>query len=152
MAARRAFLGVKLPGRVEVLGRDPWRLVDSAHTRESAASLARFVEGLGASRRRFVLSVSLDKDLGSILDALLGLAQEVVVTRAEPVRALDPAEVAARIAERRPDVHVRVVEDPAAAVRLAVADLPPDALLCVAGSVYLAGVARQVLLEEGSGS
>ena len=42
----------------------------------------------------------------------------------------------------------RVVPDPQRAVREAAEGLGPEDLLCAAGSVYLAGIARRVLLRD----
>jgi folylpolyglutamate synthase/dihydropteroate synthase len=136
---------VSLPGRIEVIQTEPWVVIDSAHTRESVRALATVLEGVPARSRHFVLSVALDKALEPMLDLLLPLANELTLTRAEPIRAVDPADVAARILSRRPDVVVNVVEDPNQAVLGARTALAPDGLLCFVGSIYLAGIARRVL-------
>ncbi len=147
-AARRALSRVRLPGRIEVVERDPWVIVDGAHTRESIRGLIAWLAPLRVARRRFVLSVALDKALDPILDLVLPLADEIVLTRAEPVRALDPQEVARRIRARDDRVELRVEEDPDVAVRSAREGLAADELLCVTGSVYLAGIARRVLVPR----
>jgi dihydrofolate synthase/folylpolyglutamate synthase len=146
-AAQRAFARVSLPGRIEVVERDPWVVIDSAHTRESVRALIGVLEDVPVRSRHFVLSVSRDKALDGMLELLLPFANELTATRAEPIRALDPAELAARAASRGKGVAVHVVEDPREAVRAARARLGRDGLLCVVGSVYLAGIARSVLLR-----
>ncbi len=150
-AGRRALAGVRLPGRIEVLGREPWVVVDGAHTAESVRGLVDWLASLPVGRRRFVVSVGLDKALDRIVDRLLPVADEVVVTRAEPIRAIDPSDVAARIRARAAaagtKVDVRSVEDPEQAIAEARVSLPADELLCVTGSVYLAGIARRVLVR-----
>lgn len=145
-AAARALPGLQLPGRIEVVEERPWVVIDGAHTRESVRGLAAWLDRLPPCRRRFVLSVSLDKALDPMLDLLLPLADEVVATRADPDRGLDPAEIARRIEARGGRVAVRVVEPADAAVREARASLAPDEMLCVVGSIYLAGIARRVLV------
>ncbi len=154
-AGQRAFSGIRLPGRVEVVEREPWVVIDGAHTRESIRALAVWLDGIPVAGRHFVLSVALDKALDPILDLLLPLADELTLTRAEPIRALDPAELAASIALRRRDVGswnrdvtIRVVEDPEEAIRSARAALSPDSLLCIVGSMYLAGIGRRVLVPR----
>ncbi|UCE87291.1 MAG: bifunctional folylpolyglutamate synthase/dihydrofolate synthase [Deltaproteobacteria bacterium] len=144
-AARRGLAQVALPGRIELLGRRPWTLVDSAHTAASARALAGVLEALPRRRLCLVLSVSVGKSLAEILDAWLPLASEVIATRAEPVRSLAPDALAARVRESAPGVAVRVVAEPQRAIRAGLETLAPDDLLCVAGSVYLAGIARTVL-------
>jgi hypothetical protein len=48
----------------------------------------------------------------------------------------------------RPGLRVDLVEDPLVAVQAAYKTLGADDLLCIAGSVYMAGRGRQALVEE----
>jgi len=143
-----ALASARLPGRAELLRRRPAILVDSAHTPASAVALARVLDELGSPPTRFVLSISADKDRRAILEALLRHARSVTVTRAEPTRSLAPSEVADAIRALSPEVPVRVVPNPHLALRAAAEGLGPDDCLCVAGSVYLAGIARRVLAVD----
>ena len=143
-AAPRGFAAARLPGRAELLARAPWILVDAAHTARSARALAQVIAGLPRRRTQLVLSISADKDLAAILDALLPLANAVTVTRAEPRRSLDPARIAEAIRRAAPQLELRVVPNPHLALRAAAEALAPDDLLCATGSVYLAGIARGV--------
>ena len=150
-AAAAALPKVSLPARIEVVELDPWVVIDSAHTRDSAAALRGFLNHLDAERVHFVLSVSLDKTLEPILDALIPESdaadvEAVTVTRAEPIRAHDPEWVASELARLRPSIAVRVIPDPHEAIRRSREELPRATMLCVAGSVYLAGIARRVLV------
>jgi dihydrofolate synthase/folylpolyglutamate synthase len=129
---------------VEVLSRSPWIVVDAAHTAASARALAEVLQRIGRSVH-LVLSVSAGKDTAAILDALLPCAASLTLTRAEPARSLTPAEVAAAARVRAPELPQRVVSDPHLALRAAREALGPDDLLCVAGSIYLAGIARSTL-------
>lgn len=138
--------GASLPGRAEVVERAPWVIVDSAHTAASARALAAVLERI-AVPVHLVLSVSAGKDTRAILEALLPHAGAVTLTRAEPVRSLDPGEIAAVAREVRDDLPLRVVPNPHLAVRAAREGLAADGGLCAAGSVYLAGIARRVLRD-----
>jgi hypothetical protein len=60
--------------------------------------------------------------------------------------------VAAACRAARPGLAVRVVPNPHLALRAAAEGLAPDDLLCVAGSVYLAGIARRVLRGADPGA
>jgi len=81
-----------------------------------------------------------------MLELLLPLAGELTLTCADPVRGLAPAEIARRIGSRAAEIEVHLADDPGQAIRDARASLAPDALLCVVGSVYLAGIARRELI------
>jgi dihydrofolate synthase/folylpolyglutamate synthase len=144
-AAAAGLAPVRLPGRIELLGSAPWRIADSAHTAASARALAEALARFPARRARLVLSVSAGKDLAAILDALLPRFESVTVTRAEPTRSLKPADVAAAVRAAAPGAAVRAVPNPHLALRAAREGLGEGDLVCAAGSVYLAGLARQVL-------
>jgi dihydrofolate synthase/folylpolyglutamate synthase len=120
-------------------------IVDAAHTAASARALARVLAAFPRRRTHLVLSVSAGKDLAAILEACLPLASEVTLTRAEPRRSLEPAEIAAAVRAAAPGLPLHVVPNPHLALRAAAEALGPGDCLCATGSVYLAGLARAVL-------
>jgi dihydrofolate synthase/folylpolyglutamate synthase len=144
-AAARGLAVAELPGRIEMLGREPALLVDAAHTAASARALAQTLAHIPRRRTRLVLSVSSGKDTASILEALLPAADEVTVTRAEPTRSLAADEIATAVRRAEPHLPLEIVPDPHVAVRTACEGLRREDLLCVTGSVYLAGIARRLL-------
>jgi dihydrofolate synthase/folylpolyglutamate synthase len=144
-AAAKGLAALRLPGRLELVGRAPWVVIDAAHTPASAEALARALDALPRRRARLVLSVSAGKDLDAILAALLPRFDEVTVTRAEATRSLGAGDVARAVRAAAPGVSLRAVPNPFLAVRAAREGLGAGDLLCVAGSVYLAGIARRVL-------
>jgi dihydrofolate synthase/folylpolyglutamate synthase len=144
-AAALAFETAALPGRVEIRSRSPWIVIDGAHTAASARALAETLRRIPRRRSHLVLSVSGGKDLAAICDALVPEADVVTVTRAEPVRSLDPKLVADAVRAIGGDVELRVVPNPHLALRAAREALAPDDLLVASGSFYLAGIARRVL-------
>jgi dihydrofolate synthase/folylpolyglutamate synthase len=147
--APRAFAAVELPGRIEILSREPWIVVDGAHTAVSARALAATLRRIPRERSHLVLSVSAGKDLQAICEALAPEADVVTVTRAEPVRSLDPQLVADAVRAVAGRADVRVVPNPHLALRAARDAIQPGGLLCASGSFYLAGIARRVLRERG---
>jgi len=134
--------GCALPARAEVLRERPWIVVDGAHTTASLAALAQSLDRIPAASRRFVVSAGRGKALPALAALLEGAAQ-VVVTRADPLRSAPADEVAAGLAALRPALPLEVVAAPRAALARALEGLPGDALLCVCGSVYLAGLALE---------
>jgi dihydrofolate synthase / folylpolyglutamate synthase len=151
-AAPHAFAATSLPGRIEILARAPWIVVDGAHTAASARALAATLRRIPRERSHLVLSVSAGKDLVAICEALVPEADVVTVTRAEPVRSLDPQLVAEAVRAVAGRAEVRVVPNPHLALRAARESLAPGGLLCASGSFYLAGIARRVLSEPGAQS
>ena len=149
--AARAVAGASLPGRGEILARSPLVVVDGAHTRESAAALSGLLDTLDHDAMDLVVSLGADKDAGEVLPVLLARARRVYATTAEPTRS-HPAEVLAQaLRSLSPSLPVRAIEDPACALREALRPLSPGDLLCVTGSMYLAGAARRTLREALDG-
>lgn len=134
-----------LPGRIEVLANDPQVIVDAAHTAESARVLADTLATLAPDGFELILSVSSDKNLGALLDALLPATRRLWVTQAERFRSMAVDVLAKSVLERAPTLAIEVVKDPEEAARRARAALSPGSRLCAAGSIYLAGVVRRVL-------
>lgn len=146
--AAKTLPGVSLPARVETLRLEPRVIVDAAHTAASARALAAVLAQLPRRRARLVLSVSAGKDLRLLLETLLPCFDEITVTRAEPTRSLTPAAVAEVVRAVAPGAVLHAVPNPFLAVRAALEGAGPEDLVCATGSVYLAGIARRVVLES----
>jgi len=147
-AARAAFAEVRLPGRIEVLRRAPLMLADSAHTEASARALAETLARIPRRRAHLVLAVSTGKDLQRICEILAPHADCATATRAEPTRGLPPETIAAALRRAAPAAAIRIAPDPEAALHQARAALHKDDLLYATGSIYLAGLARQILRSK----
>lgn len=133
------------PGRFERMGRRPEVIIDGAHNDGSATALAH---ALRAERRgrRLVLVVGLnrDKDARAVLLPLARVASEIVATRSDDPRAAD-ADMVGRQAARVTPHPVEVAPDVGSALALARRRAGPTGLVCVTGSLALAGAARTAL-------
>jgi dihydrofolate synthase/folylpolyglutamate synthase len=143
-----ALATVGLPGRNEILERAPWVVVDAAHTPGSVRALRATLDALPARERHFVLSFSAGKPLRPLCEPLLEIATAVTATRAEPTRSEAPEVVATILRQCAPALPIRIEPDATRAVRDACRALGPEDLLCATGSVYMAGLARTILLKE----
>lgn len=148
-AVVRGFATLRWPARVEVLGEAPWLVVDSSHNVASAEALAETLQScFPATPRTLVFGTSRDKDLRGQLQALLPLFDQVVVTRyLENPRAVPPDEVALAVEELVGRATV-VTSSPAEALAMAQQLTAPDGLICVTGSLFLAGEARALILKQ----
>jgi dihydrofolate synthase/folylpolyglutamate synthase len=142
-AARLGLKVVTLPGRIEVVSEDPWIVVDGAHTDQSARMLAEVVRNRAADSGTLLLSVSRDKNLDGIFEALLPLFNCVVTTEADTHRSFSANELAAKIIALRPEVDVHAIADPLQAAAFAREKTRPGDALVAAGSIYLAAAARE---------
>ncbi len=148
-AARRGLSSVWLPGRAELISEEPLIIVDAAHTAASSSSLASVLRALDRGAYDFVLSISSDKDLSRIVDALTPLARRIYACRAEPIRSFAPEALADRLHALAGDVDVVCVASVDEAIERALDRAAEDVALCCTGSVYLAGAALAALEARG---
>ena len=145
-AVRGALAGVRWPGRLAVVGRDPVVVLDGAHNPAGVATLVRELPALIGDRPLdLVFAVMADKDRGAMLAALVPHVRRVIVTRVGR-RGARPETVAAELAGQIP---VDVIGDPRAAVRAGMERAGTGAALLVAGSLFLVGEAYAELQRAG---
>ena len=130
------------PGRLQIVRRDPYLVLDGAHNPDGARALAASLRTLfGATPVTFVLGVYADKDVRGIVDALVPLAARFIVTRAANERAAGAEALAQVVGDRVPTtVAASVAEALSVAARSATTPI-----VCVAGSLALVGEALRHL-------
>jgi len=136
---------VRWPCRIEVLREDPLVIADGAHNRDSARRLAEtLVEYFACDRALFVIGCGSDKDVEGLAEELAPLASRVLAVRSEHPRAMAPERIAEAFGRLRADVEI--AENVPAAVDSAIAAAGAGALICVAGSLFVAAEARAHVL------
>ena len=84
-----------LPGRIEVVGRNPLVVIDGAHNLQSLTGLATaLLDEFPPARRILVVGFGGKRDPGTLLEPLLGAVNDVVATSAADGSALPAEEVA----------------------------------------------------------
>lgn len=135
---------VNWPGRLEVLAREPWLILDGAHNADSAARLVK------ALRRHFrfgqailIFAASGDKDIRGMVKELAPFFHPVIVTRSRHPRAADPLRLAREFENARVQVEMRENVEQAMAEAKALAG--KEDLICVTGSLFIVAEARAFL-------
>ena len=145
-SVRSGLEGVKLPGRLEVIGQAPVIVLDGAHTPESiGAGAAALDEEFPPFLWKVVFGALSDKNLEGMIGALDGVVGELFAVPARSERAIAPetiAEAAGTVLEHG-QIHVAssIEEGLAAATEAAGA----DGAVLVTGSMYVVGEARSLL-------
>ena len=145
----QAFSSVRVPGRLEVVGRHPLVVVDGAHNVAGMIMLARaLVEEFSVEgEAQAVVGMLSGRDPSAMLEALLTAGvRSVVACAPNSPRAL-PVEVVAEAAAGL-GMEVSVTASPADAVALAVSRAGPDDRIVVCGSLYVVADARRILVPE----
>jgi len=140
---------VSMPGRFEVLGRQPLVVVDGAHNVGGAEVCAEvfFNDFQVDGRRVLVVGMLKSRDAEEMLGALRADEFDLVVCCTAPTpRGTSAPDVGAAARAVGCDV-VHIAERPDTALAYAYQQLRAEDALLVAGSLYVVGAARPVLRE-----
>ncbi len=153
---RQAVEEIELPGRFEIVGRQPTIILDGAHNREGSLMAKQTLDDEFTRLGSWILVVGMlsGKNPSEILLALGAddfdaiIVTEPTWSRAIPARTI--AEAAADL-----NIEVEIVVDPNEALNRARAVASDDDLILVTGSLYLIGdvrpAARSVAQSGGHG-
>jgi len=140
-ALRLGLRAVRWPARLEILGRAPLVVVDSAHNGDSAQKLMAALRACCTFRRLLIVfGASADHVTPELLRVVLSDASWAIATRSRHPRAADPLWLRARAAEL--GFHLEVSDSVAHALELALAQAGSGDLICCTGSVFVAAEAR----------
>jgi dihydrofolate synthase/folylpolyglutamate synthase len=127
---------VKWPGRFQIVQQHPTVLIDGAH---NVASIRRLVNNIKAyfpeERIAVVFGTSVDKDIPGIVNELVSLSPQVIVTKASHSRAAPLATLVAEFTKRgiQPETRQTVTEAISRALSLA----SRTDVVCVTGSLFV---------------
>jgi dihydrofolate synthase/folylpolyglutamate synthase len=139
---------VAWPSRLEVIGRRPFVVLDCAHNVASAQALADTLrESFPPGRRLLVFAGSSDKDLAGMFRVLAPHFAHAYLTRYTDNPRGVAAEELAALWEANGGGERTLCRSPAEAWRAAREGAAADDLVCITGSVFLAGELRPLLLE-----
>jgi dihydrofolate synthase/folylpolyglutamate synthase len=140
------------PARLEVVGRRPLVVLDCAHNVASAQAVVEtLLQSFPPVRRLLIFAGSGDKDLAGMFRVLAPHFAHAYLARYGNNPRGMPAEQLADILRQNCDVPFTVCGSTVEAWQAARAAAGPDDLICVTGSVFLAGELRPVLAGGDAG-
>ena len=143
-AIRQGVARTRWPGRLEpVRFKERTFLLDGAHNPEAARALAAAVQRLSAVPVKFIFGVAADKAVAEIVGALEPVVSEVILTRAR----LSPRATMPETLALYWNVPIAVTDTPQEALALALERSASGEVVVIAGSLYLIGEVRPILLE-----
>jgi len=145
---RRALAQVRSPGRAELIEGAPEILLDGAHNQSGVDALSAHLRLEYADRNPvLVVSILRDKAAPVMVETLDKAGREIIFTDSGNPRCLDPYELSDMAAGEA--VTVTVEPDPALALEMAKDLAGEKGLVVVTGSLYLVGVVRKLLRNQG---
>ena len=128
------------PARLEHVAERPVIIIDGAHNPAGTRALAAYIRRFYSGRRIWIVYGALrDKAVAEMTLVLFPLADRIILTAPANSRAMPPEEIPAQDA--------RVTHSISEAIAL-FADAAPDDVIFIAGSLYLAGEARALLVKQ----
>jgi dihydrofolate synthase/folylpolyglutamate synthase len=137
------------PGRMEIMCENPVVLLDGAHNPAGMEMLKESLEKDFEYRRLIVvLGVLMDKDIESMLSAILPVSDVTIVTKSNNPRSCPPSVLKDKI-RNLGYKKILVVEDSISkAVDLAMSMADKKDVICVTGSLFTVGEARSYLAKK----
>jgi dihydrofolate synthase/folylpolyglutamate synthase len=133
---------VRWPGRLEVLSRAPFLVVDGAHNGDSAKKLVAAIKKLFPHRQLILVFGALTgHSVPDMLDALLPAVDTVILTRTNRLRAIATSDLLREVYARHREAEV--TETVAKALEKALALASPDDLICATGSLSIVTEVRE---------
>ncbi|UCH19405.1 MAG: bifunctional folylpolyglutamate synthase/dihydrofolate synthase [Deltaproteobacteria bacterium] len=145
---RSGLREIKWPGRLEAVSTDPFIFLDGAHNLIAARNLAKYISSsLKNYRLTLVIGILNDKPYKAMLRTLVPVARRVIVTCPKIDRGLAP-EILYTAAK---DIHseVIIIPDVETAVGHAIQSAGSCDAVCIAGSLYVVGEAKEALAKMG---
>ncbi|MFA6349918.1 MAG: folylpolyglutamate synthase/dihydrofolate synthase family protein [Candidatus Omnitrophota bacterium] len=138
-AIEQGLISTVWPGRCEVIATHPAVVLDGAQNAASARVLKKAIQDNFVYRKLIlVLGISSDKDIRGICGQLKGLADKVILTRADSPRATDPGKLAFYFNREKTYLTLGVKQAKALALSLA----GKNDLILVTGSLFVVGEFR----------
>ncbi len=127
---------VDWPGRLQVLRREPYVVIDGAH---NVYSLKKLGEALKRyfkyDRLILIIGFSMDKDIPGMVEEAVRITGDVVTTASASPRSVKPATLAEEFAKR--GVKAGATANVAEALKLALETAAPGDLICATGSIFV---------------
>jgi dihydrofolate synthase/folylpolyglutamate synthase len=140
---RFGLLNNKWPGRLEVVSKDPLMIIDGAHNDNAALELSKYLKkDLSGRHITLVVGILDDKPYSSMLSSLLEACDCVILTQPVIDRSVPP-ETLKPFAQKYVD-DIVMVKKVSEAVEYAMANAKD--VICIAGSLYVAGEAKTALM------
>ncbi len=132
----------KWPGRLEVISDSPLIILDGAHNLIASRNLAKYLsENLNKKKTTLIIGILDDKPYKAMLKCLLPMCHRVIFTCPEIDRALSTKKLYKTAKNIHPNLSA--IDNVEQAVIHAVKTSSPDEAVCIAGSLYVVGEAKE---------
>lgn len=141
-AVSEGLSAVRWEGRLETVNRNPRIVIDGAHNPAGISALCdSLTTDFSYERLVCVFGVLADKDCKRMLGRLAGIADHMILTSPSNERALSPDDMS--LPAGKLHSNIEIAKDPQEAIARASSIAGEGDLICVTGSIYLAGEVKK---------
>ena len=143
-AIQEGLLNVKWPGRLELLHEQPDIILDGAHNPQGAMALRTALDKYRPGQNiTFIIGIMKDKDIEAMIDVLVRDTDTLIAIKADDSeRAAIPDEIIKY--SKGNNIICDDLKEAVSAARKAAGN---NGTVCIAGSLYLAGRIRHIILD-----
>lgn len=142
---RNSLTKVTCPGRVEIIRKEPFIIVDSAHTVESIKALKETIsEYINPEKITLLFGIFQDKDVEAILNEIIPFVDDVIFTTTNNTRSAKPEDLV-KMHEKLFKNRCYSTDNINEGLQIAIKITDKSNLICVTGSTYLAGAIKEII-------
>jgi dihydrofolate synthase / folylpolyglutamate synthase len=132
----QGLANVDWPGRMQVLGKKPWVIVDGAHNAYSIEKLGKGIkEYFKPGKIKLILGFGNDKDIVGMAREAVKYADEIYLVASKHPKAVKGEVLAAEFAKYK--MTPKVAQSVTEAIIMAKAGAAPNDVICAAGSIFV---------------
>ncbi len=154
-ALRTGLKNTRWPGRLEVIQKSPIVLLDGAHNPGGAAKLANAIGLFEYDKLYLVFGCSEEKDIKNVIKEFIKLADKIIITKSDNRRAAKPEMINKAVESlytddinKKPEIEISLPVSKAVKSALYLAS--NNDLVCICGSLFVVGEARETLLAKNN--
>ncbi len=145
-AVKRGLFQVSWPARFEILAKRPLVILDGAHNEQCIDELRKVFQNYVPDKKIiFVIGIMADKEYKSMIQKLVPISKTFITVKPNNERALDANTLATVIQSENGIATAK--ESIADGLMSALQSATPSDVICILGSLYMAGEARECFMH-----
>jgi dihydrofolate synthase/folylpolyglutamate synthase len=145
---RKGLKKAKWPGRLDYVLDKPCVIIDGAHNKHASKVLSDYIKkNFKDVKLTSVIGILDDKPYEAMLRNLTSKSNRIIFTKAKTGRSIDPL-VLKKAAKKLSDAEIIIMEDVGKASMFAINTSKDSDVICIAGSLYVAGEAKEKIDNE----
>ena len=144
---KEGVLKTKHPGRMEIVCENPLIILDGAHNPSGINVLVDTLNSYFKDKKIILIfGVLSDKNVDDMLEKIIPASENIILTKSKNIRSMEPKNIFDKINEKKLK-KVVIMEEVQKAVEHAKAIASSEHIICITGSLFLVGEARDLLVK-----